>query len=100
MDDKLQIIAGILAVFFLGVAIAKSAARRARRKEAAAKSIANSRSGATVALHDPFAGQPHQNPAAAGTNAAVPETRAQAAQPPPQAHPAPDAQSGQTYKWI
>ena len=53
MDGNLQIIAGILAVFFLGVAIAKSMAQRARKREAA-RSIA-AQAAQEVSLHNPFA---------------------------------------------
>lgn len=55
MDGKLQVIAGILALFFLGVAIAKSLIQRARKREEAARRIAASKESQEVSLHNPFA---------------------------------------------
>ena len=84
MDGKLQIIAGILSLFFLGVAIAKSMAQRARRREAAAKSIASSKAAATVSLHNPFAEQQQET----------------APEPPPAPPQAPAAPVESIYKWV
>lgn len=93
MDGKLQIIAGILSLFFLGVAIAKSMAQRARRREAAAKSIASSRSGAIVSLHNPFAEQQQETAPAVEQKETAPE-------PPPAPPQAPAAPVESIYKWV
>lgn len=57
MDGKLQVIAGILALFFLGVAIAKSMIQRARKREEAARRIAASKEAQEVSLHNPFSAE-------------------------------------------
>lgn len=64
MDGKLQIIAGILALFFLGVAIAKSLIQRARKREEAARRIAASKESQEVSLHNPFAEEETKTPPA------------------------------------
>ena len=57
MDGKLQVIAGILALFFMGVATAKSLIQRARKREEAARRVAASKESQEVSLHNPFAAE-------------------------------------------
>jgi len=97
MDGKLQIIAGILSLFFLGVAIAKSMVQRARKREAAAKSLANSKSSDMVSLHNPFT---DQQPVPSPEPADQPEQQPVATQPAPEPAPAPNAQVESIYKWV
>lgn len=60
---KLQIIAGILGVFFLTVTIVKSIAQAAAKREAKKKSLEQS-NGGTVSLHNPYPGEATETPAA------------------------------------
>ena len=61
---NLQIVAGILAIFFLTVAVAKSIAKAAAKREALRKSAERSGAGASVSLHNPYPGKgPEVEPA-------------------------------------
>lgn len=54
--EKMHIVAGILAVFFLTVAIAKSIAQASAKREAKRKSLERSKD-ASISLHNPYPGE-------------------------------------------
>lgn len=103
MDGKLQVIAGILALFFLGVAIAKSMVQRARRREEEARRIAASKESQEVSLHNPFAAEgdsatQREDGGRTEEAAAMPDSRQTTASDagiPDRA----EAQAESTYKW-
>ena len=102
IDRNLQIIAGVLALFFLAVAIVKSLMQRARKREAAARAIEQANS-VTVSLHNPYPnGVPLPQPEQATSEPAQPDptpTPASAAAPDTPSPQPPPPSSETVYKW-
>lgn len=99
MGGEIQIIAGILAAFFLCVAIAKYLAQRARKREALAKSLAESGASADVELHNPFSGDDAQ-----AEEEAAPDESSESQQAAPDSGAQSDSEQPQQaespYKWV
>lgn len=108
---NLQIVAGILAIFFLTVAVAKSIAKAAAKREALRKSAERSGAGASVSLHNPYPGKgPEVEPAEEAPAEDAPAVSAPADVAPavkaqqPETHPIPAATTqlpphDSIYKW-
>lgn len=104
-DKNLQLIAGVLALFFLAVAIIKTLLQRAHKREAAKQALEQSNA-STVSLHNPYPnGMPVPEPAAAVPAPAAPVAPAPAPAPihaapvPAPAAPSPPPPTEQVYKW-
>ncbi len=98
--NKLHIIAGILAVFFLTVAIAKSFMKAAAKREAKRKTVENAKND-SVSLHNPYPGEiPDTTPANdEPAEAARPEEPPAAPAAAPSPPPTPTPPQEQPYKW-
>ena len=96
--NKLHIIAGLLAFFFLAVAIFKSIAQANAKREAKRKSIEQAKDDA-ISLHNPYPGEipvvapESESEDGAPADNAQPETQSDA---PPAVTPPPQEQ---IYKW-
>lgn len=107
---NLQIVAGILAIFFLSVAVAKSIAKAAAKREAMRKNAERAGAGASVSLHNPYPGKnPEVMPDESAPAESAPEESAPADVAPAvvatqEAHPGPAAavqppSHESIYKW-
>ncbi len=108
-DKNLQLIAGVLALFFLAVAIVKTLLQRAHKREAAKQALAQSNA-STVSLHNPYpngmpvpgaesAAPAPDAPAAPAPTPAPVQPPIPAAPAPAPAAPSPPPPTEQVYKW-